>query len=232
MSFHNSRYLVKRWYSLVLAAFFLPYSMLVLNVLRYPYINDGGGAPFAFSSLFLYYQTHSSNRNSSILGCIKKASIAIKTILNIAYKSYYLPTYLPTYLGKNSTKMAAARYSPDNLSRREASPRPKNAERRRPRLLRACATEPSITTSNACKGVLTAPNTSRRATDLLSRVAISNASSSPPSARNYGIDSAEGRDSHLSQSETSRSACYFSFPSFDAWEVGEHPDEEKTERAP
>ncbi|KAK7757271.1 hypothetical protein SLS62_000820 [Diatrype stigma] len=44
----------------------------------------------------------------------------------------------------------------------------------RPRLLRACATEPSITTSNSCSGVLTAPNTSRRATELLSRVAVSN----------------------------------------------------------
>ncbi|KAI2641798.1 hypothetical protein GGS26DRAFT_536962, partial [Hypomontagnella submonticulosa] len=57
--------------------------------------------------------------------------------------------------------MATARYSPDIVPRRESSPRPKNTERRRPRLLRACATEPSITTSNSCKGVLTSPNASR-----------------------------------------------------------------------
>ncbi|KAI1214958.1 uncharacterized protein F4807DRAFT_455407 [Annulohypoxylon truncatum] len=124
--------------------------------------------------------------------------------------------------------MAAARYSPDLVPRRESSPRPKSAERRRPRLLRACATEPSITTSNACKGVLTSPNMNRRATELLSRVAISNANSSPASTRSYGLESAEARESQIANStHDPRSACYFSFPSFDAWEVGEHPDEEK-----
>ncbi|OTA78839.1 hypothetical protein M434DRAFT_38424 [Hypoxylon sp. CO27-5] len=124
--------------------------------------------------------------------------------------------------------MATARYSPDMVPRRESSPRPKTTERRRPRLLRACATEPSITTSNACKGVLTSPNTNRRATELLSRVAISNANSSPSSTRSFGIDSAEAREARLTDTaHDSHSVCYFSFPSFDAWEVGEHPDEEK-----
>ncbi|KAI1377341.1 hypothetical protein F4677DRAFT_444572 [Hypoxylon crocopeplum] len=129
--------------------------------------------------------------------------------------------------------MATARYSPDTLPRRESSPRPKNTERRRPRLLRACATEPSITTSNACKGVLTSPNTSRRATDLLSRVAVSNANSSPSSARSFGLESADARESRLPDAtHNPHSVCYFSFPSFDAWEVDEHPDEEKAvERA-
>ncbi|KAI1662979.1 hypothetical protein F4813DRAFT_342560 [Daldinia decipiens] len=123
------------------------------------------------------------------------------------------------------------RYSPDIVPRRESSPRPKNAERRRPRLLRACATEPSITTSNACKGLLTSPNTSRRATDLLSRVAISNANSSPSSTRSFALDSSEMREARLSDSPRDpHSVCYFSFPSFDAWEVGEHPDEEKVDR--
>ncbi|KAI1449779.1 hypothetical protein F5Y02DRAFT_413460 [Annulohypoxylon stygium] len=100
--------------------------------------------------------------------------------------------------------MAAARYSPDIVTRRESSPRPKSAERRRPRLLRACATEPSITTSNACKGVLTSPNMNRRATELLSRVAISNANSSPSSTRSYGLDSAEARESHIANSNDPR----------------------------
>ncbi|KAI8965644.1 hypothetical protein F5Y11DRAFT_344243 [Daldinia sp. FL1419] len=125
-----------------------------------------------------------------------------------------------------------ARYSPDIVPRRESSPRPKNTERRRPRLLRACATEPSITTSNACNGLLTSPNTSRRATDLLSRVAVSNANSSPSSTRSFVLDSSEMREARLSDSTRDpHSACYFSFPSFDAWEVGEHPDEEKVERS-
>ncbi|KAI2623262.1 hypothetical protein GGR54DRAFT_44453 [Hypoxylon sp. NC1633] len=129
--------------------------------------------------------------------------------------------------------MATVRYSPEIVPRRESSPRPKNAERRRPRLLRACATEPSITTSNASKGVLTSPNASRRATELLSRVAVSNASSSPPSARSFGLESDEIREARLPDAtHNPHSACYFSFPSFDAWEVGEHPDEEKAvERA-
>lgn len=75
------------------------------------------------------------------------------------------------------------------LARRDSSPRAdRSSSRRRPRLLRACATEPSITTSSACKGVLTSPNSSRRATELLNRVAVSNAailSSSPISTRSF-----------------------------------------------
>ncbi|KAI1075252.1 hypothetical protein F5B20DRAFT_585470 [Whalleya microplaca] len=126
--------------------------------------------------------------------------------------------------------MATATYSQNthDVPRRESSPRPRNSDRRRPRLLRACATEPSITTSNACKGVLTAPNTSRRATELLSRVAISNATSSPSSGRSFGLESAEVREHRLSQTTYgSNSASYFSFPSFDTWDVDQQPDEEK-----
>ncbi|KAI0012807.1 hypothetical protein F4779DRAFT_532869 [Xylariaceae sp. FL0662B] len=133
--------------------------------------------------------------------------------------------------------MATATYVHDthDVPRRESSPRPRNSsgDRRRPRLLRACATEPSITTSNACKGVLTTPNTSRRATELLSRVAISNANSSPSSARSFGLESAEAREHRLSEAaHGSNSACYFSFPSFDTWEVEQRPDEEKTIERP
>ncbi|KAI0123501.1 hypothetical protein BJ170DRAFT_110643 [Xylariales sp. AK1849] len=138
--------------------------------------------------------------------------------------------------------------SPDSrrLARRDSSPRAaRSSSRRRPRLMRAAATEPSITTSNACKGVLTSPNSNRRATELLSRVAVSNAaastgmlSSSPSSARSFGM--AECERAGLSEAEkrallrsdsSPYAACYFSFPSFDAWE-GEQQEEDKSMDGP
>ncbi|KAH6658385.1 hypothetical protein BKA67DRAFT_674394 [Truncatella angustata] len=116
------------------------------------------------------------------------------------------------------------------LVRRDSSPRAaRSSSRRRPRLLRACATEPSITTSSACKGVLTSPNSSRRATELLSRVAVNNAavlSSSPNSTRSFGAVDYEG--SGLTEAEKREllrsdsnpySVGYFSFPSFDTWDI-------------
>ena len=159
-----------------------------------------------------------------------------------------------------------------HMSRRECSPRPRDSSTRRPsrpRLLRACATEPSITTSNSCTGVLTAPDTSRRATELLSRVAISNSTAegllrlsptSPSSIRSFGIETGDGtgrrhseaaqrtllhngsqqRLSHSSHYRLRKnrdlssltpeldSACYFSFPSFDAWDEPTQQPEEKT----
>jgi hypothetical protein len=60
--------------------------------------------------------------------------------------------------------------------RRDSSTR--SSSRRRPRLLRAAVTEPSITTSNASRNALANSQSSRRATDLLSRVAV--ISGSPP----------------------------------------------------
>jgi hypothetical protein len=133
--------------------------------------------------------------------------------------------------------MASPSSETHRLTRRDSSPRPeRNSSRRRPRLLRACATEPSITTSNACKGVLTSPNSSRRATELLSRVAVSHAAtnpgmlgSSPNSARSFGIAEGltEAEKRELLRSDSNPySACYFSFPSFDAWD-GEQQDEGK-----
>ncbi|KAI1500915.1 hypothetical protein F5X99DRAFT_221532 [Biscogniauxia marginata] len=121
--------------------------------------------------------------------------------------------------------MATATMSPEahHDVLRATSPRPRNGERCRPRLLRACATEPSITTSNACKGLLTNPNASRKATDLLSRVATSTTSLSPASTRS-SLESGERRDYRLSEG-SQYSACYFSFPSFDTWE--EQRSEEK-----
>ena len=113
-----------------------------------------------------------------------------------------------------STSGKMATLSPDSghVPRRESSSRPRNSSssRRpsRPRLLRACATEPSITTSNSCSGVLTATNTNRRATELLSRVAVSNSNSegllrmppsSPSSTRSFGLETEEGTDRRLSE---------------------------------
>ena len=107
-----------------------------------------------------------------------------------------------------------ATLSPESghVPRRESSSRPRNSSssRRpsRPRLLRACATEPSITTSNSCSGVLTATNTNRRATELLSRVAVSNSNSeallrmppsSPSSTRSFGLEAEDGTDRRLAE---------------------------------
>ncbi|KAI1339022.1 hypothetical protein F5Y15DRAFT_416332 [Xylariaceae sp. FL0016] len=132
--------------------------------------------------------------------------------------------------------MAASTYSPEAhlvSSRRESSPRPRNTERRRPRLLRASVTEPYITTSNATKGVMTTPNTTRRATDLLNRVAVTNGTTSPASTRSSMLE-ADRREYQFRYSEAARSpnsACYFSFPSFDTWEEERREEDEKTERA-
>ena len=108
----------------------------------------------------------------------------------------------------------ATTFSPDSghVPRRESASRPRNSSssRRpsRPRLLRACVTEPSITTSNSCSGVLTATNTNGRATELLSRVAVSNSTSegllrmppsSPSSTRSFGLEPEEGTDRRLSE---------------------------------
>ena len=47
-----------------------------------------------------------------------------------------------------------------------------NDKRRRPQLLRAAATEPSISASNASRSALASPKPTHRATDILSRVAV------------------------------------------------------------
>lgn len=101
--------------------------------------------------------------------------------------------------------MAAPSSDSHRLQRRDSSPRPRNSSRRRPRLLRASATEPSITTSSSCKGVLTSPNTNRRATELLNRVAVSNAPSdsllrsSPSSARSFVMEPSQISSRHISE---------------------------------
>ncbi|KAI0868773.1 hypothetical protein GGS24DRAFT_506440 [Hypoxylon argillaceum] len=124
--------------------------------------------------------------------------------------------------------MATASYSSDLIHhhhhRRDSSSSNKSLSGRRPRLLRSYATEPSINTENACKGLLTSPTySSRRATELLNRVAVSSSNSSSPtstSSRNSVLE-----PERLTQTNhESYSGCYFSFPSFDTW------DEERRRR--
>ncbi|KAL2019971.1 hypothetical protein VTK56DRAFT_8971 [Thermocarpiscus australiensis] len=131
------------------------------------------------------------------------------------------------------------------MSRRGSSDRV--ASTKRPTLLRASATEPSITTSNASRDAL-ATSLGRRATELLSRVAV--ISSSPPdsvfrftcllSSRTPVFDSVD-RQSELSSSPVSQpdtfddlhahsfSGRYFSFPSFDMYESSQQDEEKETE---
>ncbi|KAK4453603.1 hypothetical protein QBC34DRAFT_188733 [Podospora aff. communis PSN243] len=132
------------------------------------------------------------------------------------------------------------------MSRRDSSTRSNSS--RRPRLLRASATEPSITTSNACRNALASSQSSRRATELLSRVAFVSGSppdsvirsSSPMSARASMYDSVD-RQSELSSSPVSHpdgfdelrhhsySGRYFSFPSFDIYEADQQDEHKETE---
>ncbi|KAI0120027.1 hypothetical protein GGR51DRAFT_6198 [Nemania sp. FL0031] len=128
--------------------------------------------------------------------------------------------------------MATASFSSDlihhNHHRRDSTSSNKSLSGRRPRLLRSYATEPSITTENACKGLLTSPTySSRRATELLNRVAVSSSNSGSPtstSSRNSVLESERLPET----SHESYSGCYFSFPSFDTWdEERRRGDEEK-----
>ncbi|KAL2151983.1 hypothetical protein VTH82DRAFT_5167 [Thermothelomyces myriococcoides] len=134
------------------------------------------------------------------------------------------------------------------MQRRDSSVR--SSSTRRPRLLRATATEPSITTSNASPNAL-ATQPSRRATELLSRVAF--VSGSPPdsvlrspsllSARSSVYDGGD-RHSDLSSSPDSSSdgfddlhhhtfsGRYFSFPSFDLYESSQQDDGKSQSKSP
>ncbi|KAI0157496.1 hypothetical protein GGR57DRAFT_68623 [Xylariaceae sp. FL1272] len=150
--------------------------------------------------------------------------------------------------------MATESYSVDTSyhhQRRDSASSKSSKGGRRPRLLRSYATEPSITTENASKGVMTSPTYStRRATELLSRVAISSNHASPSvqSSRSSVLESERmTQTSHESRSyfpllrtrsvsissgseadsEVADSACYFSFPSFDTWDEERTQDEKK-----
>ncbi|KAL2266522.1 hypothetical protein VTJ83DRAFT_5874 [Remersonia thermophila] len=127
--------------------------------------------------------------------------------------------------------------------RRDSSDRSVGA--RMPRLLRATVTtEPSITTSTASPNAL-ATQPSRRASELLSRVAF--VSGSPPDTtfrRTSMYDSVDRHHEDLSSSPVSQpesfdelhgheyGARYFSFPSFDLYESSQQYDDEKSEPKP
>ncbi|KAL1876330.1 hypothetical protein VTK73DRAFT_9573 [Phialemonium thermophilum] len=152
--------------------------------------------------------------------------------------------------------MGSATPDPRRMQRRDSSPR--TTTKRRPRLLRASATELSITTSNASRNSLATSHECGRATDLLNRVAF--VSGSPPSSgirpssplspptptydsigpRRGGVmdNAGNGGDGDLSVSPTSHiddyrnlhhhhPGRYFSFPSFDVYEEGQHDEEDK-----
>ena len=127
--------------------------------------------------------------------------------------------------------------SPSDVRPRRDSSTRSSSSKRRPRLLRASATEPSITTSNASRNSLASSHCTRRATELLNNVAYSAGSppdsiirpSSPMSTRS-GIFDSPDRQSNFSTSPVSHqdgfddiprlsySGRYFSFPSFDMYE--------------
>lgn len=126
----------------------------------------------------------------------------------------------------------------DNMRRRESSPRADC--RRRPRLLRASATEPSITTtSNASRGAISSPQSTQGAAELLNRVAVYSgpapeysptSGAAPPmaslSAEDVTVASADRVQAHREHHPYSNG--YFSFPNFDAWD-GERRSDDKEE---
>ncbi|KAK0739184.1 hypothetical protein B0T21DRAFT_284448 [Apiosordaria backusii] len=139
--------------------------------------------------------------------------------------------------------MASLTFTPDSrMQRRDSSDR--SASKRRPRLLRASATEPSITTSNASRNALCSQS-DRRATDLLTRAFVSGSppgSTSPLSVRPSMFDSVD-RQQELSVSPVSQpdsydelqrpfSGRYFSFPSFDDYEGSQQDDKESDIKSP
>lgn len=76
-----------------------------------------------------------------------------------------------------------------SMQRRDSSPRspmaPSSAGTRRPKLLRACATEPSVAAPSTTprSSVVASTSPARRATDLLSRYSISGDNTTPGSPR-------------------------------------------------
>lgn len=129
--------------------------------------------------------------------------------------------------------------SPDSrrpMQRRDSS---RSSSKRRPRLLRASATEPSINTANVGRSAFTSPPPSRRATDLLSQVAYISGSSpdslyratSPRSAPSPIFDR-DQRDEMLSSSPTSTGENLDDDQPYTCWSSiidsrGTHPDHPK-----
>ncbi|KAK4127708.1 hypothetical protein N657DRAFT_223797 [Parathielavia appendiculata] len=110
------------------------------------------------------------------------------------------------------------------MQRRDSSER--SFSTRRPRLLRATATEPSITTSNASPNAL-ATQPGRRASELLSRVAF--VSGSPPDSVLRSASMLSTRSSMYDNVDRHNSGRYFSFPSFDLYEANQQDDEKESQ---
>ncbi|KAI1180930.1 hypothetical protein F4777DRAFT_573584 [Nemania sp. FL0916] len=150
--------------------------------------------------------------------------------------------------------MATASFSSDlahyQHCRRDSASSNKSVSSRRPRLLRSYVTEPSITTENPCKGLFTSPTySSRRAAELLNRVAVSSSNSTSPtstSSQNSVLESEQLAETNhdscpyylpvdmignygstADHVPFKDSACYFSFPSFDTWDEERRLEEEK-----
>ncbi|KXJ92888.1 hypothetical protein Micbo1qcDRAFT_160741 [Microdochium bolleyi] len=135
----------------------------------------------------------------------------------------------------HTTTMASGSTDYYRGPRRESTASTKSrSSSRRPRLLRAAATEPSITTVHSPTGLLTNSNTNRRATDLLNMVVVSKSSYTSSSSSSQSLSSLEAQmradQQHSASSvpQSPYSACYFSFPSFDTWEDDEDNDDEKS----
>ncbi|KAK3685995.1 hypothetical protein B0T22DRAFT_236601 [Podospora appendiculata] len=145
--------------------------------------------------------------------------------------------------------MASLSADARRMQRRDSSTR-SSSSKRRPRLLRASATEPSITSCNASRNALANSQSSRGATELLSRMAFISGSppdsvirsTSPLSARTAMYESMSsqgdlcsspvshpGSFDELHHHSYSSNGRYFSFPSFDMYEADQQGDEEKTE---
>ncbi|WYZ39026.1 hypothetical protein EsH8_III_000940 [Colletotrichum jinshuiense] len=126
----------------------------------------------------------------------------------------------------------------DGVRRRESSPRPDR--RRRPRLLRASATEPTITTtSNASRGAISSPQSTQRAAELLNRMAVysgpapeySPTSGAAPPMASLSVEDVTIAATNRVQGHREHhpySNGYFSFPNFDAWD-GERRNDDKEE---
>ena len=127
----------------------------------------------------------------------------------------------------SSSAMASIPAELRRSTQRRDSSSSTSSNARRPRLLRASATEPSIATSNACRGVLASPQSSRRATDLLSQVAYVCGSppesllrgSSPPSTQSpvYARTQREERGDSISSSTTTQSDSLDEIRPYQCW---------------
>ena len=204
-----------------------------------------------------------------VAACCSYAQPPANVRLNIFIKPWALVTCLHP---GNSSAMASIPAELRRSAQRRDSSSSTSSNKRRPRLLRASATEPSITTSNASRGPLASPQSNRRATDLLSQVAFICGSppesllrgSSPPSSQSpvYVRAQREDREDSISSSPPTQcgslddirpyqcwcldpaDACnnksdlaidsgrYFSFPSFDTWEVDQPEKDDEENKVP